>query len=341
MPKPIIAMEARQEAELPTSGGWQYEPKWDGFRCLAISDGSKWELLGRSGKSLSRFFPDVMAGLEALQVDRVILDGELAIRVGKVLSFEELQLRLHPAASRVAKLAATHPGMLIVFDMLRTPTGTDVTSRPLSDRRAALETFFNSLPQTPVLRLSPRTEKRAEAVKWLARAGRGELDGVVAKRLGDHYRAGERAMVKVKNLRSAECVVGGFRYAGTGRELVGSLLLGLYNERGKLDHVGFISGFSEQERVAVTKKVKPLMGGSGFTGDAPGGRSRWSSERSVQWQPLKTKLVVEVEYDHITGNRFRHATRFIRWRRDKPPKQCTFDQLGLDPSRSTHSYLGN
>ena len=239
-----LSMEARQEAELPRGPDWQYEPKWDGFRCLALRDGDAVELLGRSGKSLSRYFPEMVKALHALKSRRFILDGELTIPVGRILSFEELQMRLHPAASRVARLAQAHPSLLIVFDMLQTPRGADLTAKPLRVRRAALEKFVKTLGAPSFLRLSPATTRRADAGKWLKRAGNGELDGVVAKRLDDPYLAGKRAMVKVKNLRTADCVVGGFRYAGTGRSEVGSLLLGLFNARGKLDHVGFVSGFS-------------------------------------------------------------------------------------------------
>ena len=242
---PILAMEARQESELPRDKGWQFEPKWDGFRCLAIRDGDNVEMLSRSGKSLARYFPDMVAALRALKPKRFILDGELAIPVGKILSFDELQLRLHPAASRVNKLAAETPSILIVFDLLQTPRGTDLTARSLSGRRTALEAFFATLGDASSLRLSPATQKRAEAEHWLKRAGGGELDGVVAKRLDEPYRPGERAMVKVKCLRTADCVVGGFRYATNGTQ-VGSLLLGLFNDEGKLDHVGFTSGISAE-----------------------------------------------------------------------------------------------
>jgi ATP-dependent DNA ligase len=330
----LLAMEARQEAELPRGDGWQYEPKWDGFRCLAIRNGDAVELASRSGKDLGRYFPDMVAALKTLKPKRFILDGELAIPIGRVLSFDALQLRLHPAASRVKKLAAETPSILIVFDLLQTPRGTDLTGKPLHERREALEAFFAALGGTPSLRLSPATVKRAEAERWLKQAGRGELDGVVAKRLDEPYRAGERAMVKVKALRTADCVVGGFRYA-TGSKLVGSLLLGLFNGDGKLDHVGFTSGISDDERPALTRKVEALKGGPGFTGDAPGGPSRWSTERSAQWVPLETRLVAEVQYDHVTGDRFRHGTRFIRWRPDKRPDQCTIDQLRQEarPSR--------
>ena len=322
-----LSMEARQEAELPRGPDWQYEPKWDGFRCLALRDGDSVELLGRSGKSLSRYFPEMVEALRTLKPKRFVLDGELTIPVGRVLSFEELQMRLHPAASRVAKLAAAHPSQLIVFDLLRTPRGADLTAKPLRMRRAALEKLMSSLGTHPFLRLSPATQRRVDAGKWLKRAGNGALDGVVAKRLDDPYLAGKRAMVKVKNLRTADCVVGGFRYAGSGTSEVGSLLLGLFDADGKLDHVGFVSGFPDEDRAALMKKLKPLIGMPGFTGDRPGGPSRWSTERSTEWEPLKTRLVAEVQYDHVTGDRFRHATRFMRWRPDKKPRDCTMDQL--------------
>ena len=327
-------MEARTEAELPRGPDWQYEPKWDGFRCLAIRDGESVELLSRSGKPMARYFPDMVAALKALKPKRFILDGELAIPVGDILSFDALQLRLHPAARRVNRLAAETPSILIVFDLLRTPRGADLRERPLSERRRQLEAFFDALGDAPSLRLSPASTSRAEAERWLKRAGGGALDGVVAKRLDESYKAGERAMVKVKCLRTADCVVGGFRYASNSH-LVGSLLLGLFNDDGKLDHVGFISGIAEDKREALTHKVEALRGGPGFTGDAPGGPSRWSTERSAQWEPLKLKLVAEVQYDHVTGDAFRHGTRFLRWRPDKRPQDCTFEQLRQEvrPSR--------
>jgi len=330
----LLPMEARTEAELPRGSGWQYEPKWDGFRCLAMRDGDKVELLSRSGKTLARYFPDMVEALKALKPRRFILDGELAIPVGEILSFDALQLRLHPAASRVAKLAAETPSILIAFDLLQTPRGVDLRDRPLSERRQQLEAFFEGLHETPALRLSPASTSRAEAERWLKRAGGGALDGVVAKRLGESYKSGERAMVKVKCLRTADCVVGGFRYASNSR-LVGSLLLGLFDDEGKLDHVGFTSGIPDDKREALTRKVEALKGGPGFTGDAPGGPSRWSNERSAQWEPLKLKLVAEVQYDHVSGDRFRHGTRFLRWRPDKRPQDCTFEQLRQEvrPSR--------
>jgi ATP-dependent DNA ligase len=328
-----LTMEARQVGDLPVGKGWQYEPKWDGFRCLAIRKGRRVELMGRSGKSLARFFPEMVEALAALPISRFTIDAELVIPDGASLSFDALQARLHPAESRIRRLAAETPSILIAFDMLRDPEGHDLAGKPLSLRRRALERFFARLGDTPSLRLSPATGSRAEAARWLKRAGGGELDGVVAKRLDGPYRAGERDMLKIKCLRTADCVVGGFRYATAGKQ-VGSLLLGLYNEQGLLDHVGFTSSIADQDRAALTRKLEKLRGGAGFTGDAPGGPSRWSTERSTQWEPLKPKLVVEVQYDHVTGDRFRHGTRLVRWRPDKPPRHCTFDQLQAEASPS-------
>lgn len=276
----------------------------------------------------------MVAALKALKPKRFILDGELAIPVGEILSFDALQLRLHPAASRVHKLAAETPSILLAFDLLRNTRRVDLRDRPLSERRQQLEAFFDALGEAPALRLSPVSTSRVEAERWLKRAGGGALDGVVAKRLDDPYKSGERAMVKVKCLRTADCVVGGFRYA-TNSRLVGSLLLGLFNGDGKLDHVGFTSGIPDDKRETLTRKVEALKGGPGFTGEAPGGPSRWSTERSTQWEPLKLKLVAEVQYDHASGDRFRHGTRFLRWRPDKRPQDCTFEQLRQEvrPSR--------
>ena len=327
-------MEARQVEELPRGEGWQYEPKWDGFRCLATKQDKKVELTARSGKSLTRYFPDVTERLAKVKPKGFVLDGELVIPVDGRLSFDDLQLRLHPSANRVRKLADETPALLMAFDLLRSPDGIGLMHRPLSERRDALEKLFASLDEGSPLRLSPITLSRAQAQKWLARAGGGLLDGVVAKRLDEPYRAGERAMLKIKSLRSADCVVGGFRY-GTGSRLVGSLLLGLYNAQGQLDHVGFTSGFAEIDRRALTHRLEGLRGGPGFTGNAPGAPSRWSTERSSEWEPVRPKLVAEVQYDHVSSGRFRHGTKFLRWRPDKGPQDCTFDQLQLAaaPSR--------
>jgi ATP-dependent DNA ligase len=321
-------MEASAADELPHGTGWQYEPKWDGFRCLAFKDGEKVDLRAKSGKPLTRYFPEVADLLRALPARRFVLDGELTIAIDGALSFDALQMRLHPAESRIRKLAAETPATLIVFDMLLDPDGRDLRAAPLSERRAALERFVSGAGSDDLV-LSPSTPDREEAMHWLEGAG-GPIDGVVAKRRDGPYLAGERAMVKVKRLRTADCVVGGFRYASKSR-LVGSLLLGLYDEEGRLDHVGFTSTLSTAERPALTARLEALIEAPGFTGNAPGGPSRWSTERSGEWEPLRPELVVEVRYDHVTGDRFRHGTKLLRWRPDKAPRQCTFEQIR--PSR--------
>jgi ATP-dependent DNA ligase len=322
---PIAPMEASIAEALPRGSGWQFEPKWDGFRCVASRQGGKVELTAKSGKPLARYFPELVEAIAALTADRFMLDGELAIALDGSLSFDALQARLHPAESRIRKLAATTPSMLILFDMPVAPGGRSLIDEPLTVRRDALEQFYASHAGSGPFRLSPFTRDLRQAQCWLSRAG-GSLDGVVAKRLDEPYRSGERAMLKVKRLRTADCVVGGFRYA-TGSRNVGSLLLGLYDDEGRLDHVGFTAGFAALDRKALTARLEALRGGPGFTGNAPGGPSRWSTERSSEWVPLRPELVVEVRYDHVTGGRFRHGTMFLRWRPDKAPAQCTFDQL--------------
>jgi ATP-dependent DNA ligase len=333
-------MEARLVDELPDEDGWQFEPKWDGFRCLAFRAGSEVELQSKSGKSLARYFPDIVAALKVLPLDRFVLDGELAILTGKALSFDALQNRLHPAESRVRKLAAEAPAMFILFDCLATAADGSLMEAPLIQRRTALERFFTSLGDQLALRLTPYTRDPAAARAWLKKA-RGSLDGVVAKRADGPYLPGERDMLKVKLLRTADCVVGGFRYA-TDSDLVGSLLLGLYDETGLLHHVGFTSAIKDEDRKALTRKLEKLIAPPGFTGDAPGAPSRWSNERSADWQPLKPKLVVEVKYDQVTGNRFRHGTKLLRWRPDKKPSQCGCDQLQREapPAKLVSEVIG-
>lgn len=319
-------MEARLVSELPAEGAWQFEPKWDGFRCLVFRRGKPIELRAKSGKPLGRYFPEIVHALSRLKPEHFVLDGELLIPSGGSLSFDALQMRLHPAQSRIDKLSRATPGLLMLFDILQDDSGERLLDSPLLQRREALEKFFSNLQARECLRLSPYTRRVGEAKKWLARAGGGALDGVIAKPLDRPYQPGERAMLKVKCLRTADCVVGGFRYASGSRD-IGSLLLGLYNGEGRLDHVGFTSAISARDQPALKKKLAPLRGGSGFTGDAPGGPSRWATERSGEWVPLKPRLVVEVRYDHVTGKRFRHGTAFLRWRPDKCPEQCTFEQL--------------
>lgn len=319
-------MEARSVEEIPTGAEWQYEPKWDGFRCLVFRNGDKIFLQSKNGQPLARYFPDVVANVAKALQQQFVLDGELVIPIGGVLSFDELQLRLHPVASRVQKLAAAHPAVYILFDLLAAD-GESYLKLNLRERRRFLEKFARSnLLSAKNIRLSPATSDYRVASDWFRKTGR-DLDGIIAKRLDAAYASGERtAAVKVKQIRTADCVVGGFRYA-TGARVIGSLLLGLYGKDGLLHHVGFISGFKASERRALTEKFERLRKPSGFTGNAPGGPSRWSTERTGEWQPVAPKIVVEVAYDHFTGGRFRHGTRFLRWRPDKDPRQCTMNQV--------------
>ncbi len=317
-------MEAKLVDELPSGKGWQFEPKWDGFRCLVFRAGDDVRLQAKSGKPLARYFPEIIDRVRSLSARRFVLDGELAIPLQGTLSFDALQMRLHPAESRIRRLAQETPAVLIAFDLLLTPAGKNLIDEPLRVRRHALEDFFGEHRIPAELKLSPRTESRRTALGWLTRSG-GSLDGVIAKRIDDSYHPGERAMLKVKNRKTADCVVGGFRY-GQGTRLVGSLLLGLYDNAGKLDHVGFTT-IRDDERPELTERLVRLVAPPGFTGDAPGGPSRWNSERSGQWKPLRPKLVVEVMYDQVTNGRFRHGTRLLRWRPDKAPRQCTFEQI--------------
>jgi len=319
----IAPMEALLAEQLPEGTGWQYEPKWDGFRCIADRSGGNVELWSKSGKPLGRYFPEIAAMFARLKTTSFTIDGELLIERGGELSFDALQMRLHPAESRVRKLAAKTPAMFMAFDLLALGRS-KLSGKPLAERREQLMQLLEG-ENEPTLLLSPATPNRSEALDWLERTG-GALDGVIAKRLDEPYRAGERAMVKVKQRRTADCVVGGFRYGKSG-STVGSLLLGLYDEAGLLDHVGFTSSIAAKDRPAWTRELEKLIQPPGFTGDAPGGPSRWSTERSAEWQPLKPTIVVEVLYDQVTGDRFRHGTKLLRRRPDKAPRQCTMDQL--------------
>jgi ATP-dependent DNA ligase len=320
-------MEAQLVDELPTGAAWQYEPKWDGFRCLAFRDGDKVDVMSKAGKPLSRYFPDLVETLLAVNAKRFVLDGEIVVPVDGVLSFDELLLRIHPAKSRVLKLAAESPASFIVFDLLVDAKGKSLVKLPLTERRAALEAFVAAeVPKALRVRLSPATTKMVTVKRWFRSVG-GGLDGVVAKQLDLAYQSGTReGMQKMKSMRTAECVVGGFRYASKGK-LVGSLLLGLYDDGGLLHHVGFTSNIPNDDKPAITKQLEKLVKAPGFTGQAPGGPSRWSTARSSEWQPLAPRLVLEVQYDHFSGGRFRHGTSFLRWRPDKPPRRCTIAQV--------------
>ena len=329
---PYPPMEAKLVEAIPSGSNWQYEPKWDGFRCITFRDGDEVYLQSKSGQPLSRYFPEVVAAAGQLKAKKFVLDGEIVVPVGKELSFDDLLQRIHPAESRIRKLSQSHPALYVVFDLLVDDRGGALIEHDLKDRRAALEKFAaRYLTPDGSIRLSPATDKTAQAKKWFGSGG-STLDGVMAKRLDCDYRSGERdGMVKIKRLRTAECVVGGFRYGSKDTKTLGSLLLGLYDDAGLLHHVGFCSALTAKERAELTpgieKLKKPVEKGGGFTGRAPGGPSRWSTERSGEWEALDPRLVVEVQFDHFTGGRFRHGTRFLRWRPDKSSRSCTMDQV--------------
>lgn len=326
LPTDTPPMEAKSATTLPDHGAWQYEPKWDGFRCLVFKHGADVDLRAKSGKPLGRYFPEVSAMFREISQDDFVIDGELVIEIDGQLAFGALQMRLHPAESRIRKLSVETPARFVMFDILAAPGGETVIDRPLSERRQILERLAKGLKSNKQVRVSPVTVDRLQARRWLEASGPNGTDGVVAKSLDAPYAPGERAMVKVKRLRTADCVVGGFRYESDSDQ-VGSLLLGLYDDTGKLDHVGFTSTITNDERPDLTKRLENLREPPGFTGKAPGGPSRWSTERSGEWEPLKPELIVEVRFDHVTGRRFRHGTKLMRWRPDKRPDQCTFEQL--------------
>ena len=324
---PLPPMEALSVDEVPAGPEWQYEPKWDGFRCLVFRNGADVHLQSKSGQPLTRYFPEIVAAVGKIRPKTFVLDGELVVPSDGAFSFDALLQRIHPAASRIARLAEETPALLIVFDLLAGTDGRPLTQLPLDERRKQLEPFATKyLRGNPRIRVSPATTKLTEAAKWLKRVG-ATLDGIIAKRRDMSHRSAERTgMVKIKNHRSADCVVGGFRY-NEGQKVVGSLLLGLYDREGLLHHVGFTSTISRKDKPALTEKLEKLIALPGFTGNAPGGPSRWSTKRSAEWQPLKPKLVIEVSYDHFSGDRFRHGTTLMRWRPDKSPRQCTLDQV--------------
>jgi ATP-dependent DNA ligase len=334
---PLAPMEAQIAARLPEGDQWQYEPKWDGFRCLVFRDQEKIEIQSKAGKPLRRYFPEVIERLLAIEAPRFVLDGEIVVPVKGIFSFDDLLQRIHPAESRINRLARERPAEVIVFDLLVEPGGKPLLDQALERRRDLLERFAEHyLRGRKGVALSPATRSMEMARAWLDSEDIN-LDGVVAKRLDEAYLSGERrGMLKVKRKRTADCVVGGFRYGAgatvkrqAGRE-IGSLLLGLHDADGLLHHVGFCSGLSKSERQSLVHRLEPLIQPPGFNGRAPGGPSRWRTAETP-WQPLTPQLVVEVEWDHFTGGRFRHGTRLLRWRPDKPPAQCTFEQVTFNP----------
>jgi ATP-dependent DNA ligase len=327
---PFPPMEARTASQLPESGKWLYEPKWDGFRGLAFRKDDNVLIQSKAGQPLGRYFPELVEALRALPAKQFVLDGEIVILSDGHLDFNALLQRIHPAESRIRRLAKETPVTFLCFDLLVDHNGKLLTGETLDRRKGELTHFFDHSEKNPGVRLSPSTRELQVAQRWMGNLATVGFDGVVAKKLEETYLSGERSgMVKVKRLRSADCVVGGFRYASKGGVL-GSMLLGLYEEEGKLNHVGFTSSFKADERGKLLKTLEPYITEDkqeGFSGNAPGGPSRWSTERSTEWVPLRNKLVCEVQYDHFSGGRFRHGCKFLRWRPDKAPEQCTYEQV--------------
>jgi len=322
---PHAPMEAKRVDRIPTGDRWQFEPKWDGFRAIVFRDGDDVFIQSKAGQPLARYFPELVAALQSLKQKQFVLDGEIVVPVRGTLSFDDLLLRMHPAESRIRKLAAETPAHYYVFDVLALKTK-DLTTNAIEERREKLEAFFTTVKHE-LLHLSPATTDRRIATEWFDKFGSLGLDGVMAKRLGEPYHSGDReGMVKVKHLKTADCVIGGYRY-GEGTKTVGSLLLGLYDDEGRLVHIGHTSSVKQADRVALTKKLEKLRGENPFEVRVPGGPSRWSTKRSSEWEPVKPKLVCEVEYDYFSQGRFRHGSKFLRWRPDKAPEQCTMEQV--------------
>ncbi len=317
-------METRPVAHIPEGGDWSYEPKWDGFRCIAFRDGADLELQSKSGETLTRYFPEIVEALRDAGARQFVIDGELLVATGDDSDFDALLQRIHPAASRVRRLAAETPACYIVFDLL-VEGRSAFYERALHARRERLERFVQrNFAENPAVRLSPSTSDIDLAKRWLA-GSVARLDGVIAKRDVAYAFGSRDAAVKIKRNYTADCVVGGFRMGAGGA--VASLLLGLYDEEGKLNHVGFVGSMSAAERKRAADLLKPIVEPPGFTGTAPGGPSRWRRGEATEWFPVRPHVVVEVAFDHVTGHRFRHAARLLRWRADKPPHQCKMDQL--------------
>jgi ATP-dependent DNA ligase len=322
---PLPPMEAKRVDKIPADDHWQFEPKWDGFRAIAFRDGDEIELQSKAGQPLARYFPEVVAALRGLKAQKFVLDGEIVVPVDGRLSFDDLLQRIHPAESRIRKLAEATPAHYFVFDVL-VAKGKLLTEEPIEKRREALEEFFTHVDDK-LLHLSPATTDRKLAKEWFNKYSAAGLDGVMAKRLGEPYHSGDReGMVKVKHLKTADCVVGGFRY-GEGTELVGSLLLGLYDDEGRLVFIGHTSSIKKSDREELTKKLEAMRAENPFQVRVPGGPSRWSTERSGEWEPVRPELVCEVEFDYFSQGRFRHGSKFLRWRPDKAPEQCTMEQV--------------
>ena len=328
---PYPPMEAKRVEAIPKGDDWLFEPKWDGFRAIVFRQKDVVAIQSKAGQPLTRYFPELVEAFLTLKTKEFVVDGEMVIPVNGRLSFDDLLLRIHPAESRVRKLAQSTPAHFFGFDMLYLDRKL-LTRLPIEKRREKLDTFFDAIDH-PLLQRSPATTDRAVATQWFSKLGVIGLDGVMAKRLGEPYHSGDReGMVKVKHLKTADCVVGGFRF-GEGTKIVGSLLLGLYDEEGRLVHVGHTSSIRKNDRNDLTKQLLALRGENPFEVRIPGGPSRWASDKSGEWEAVRPKLVCEVEYDYFSQGRFRHGSRFLRWRPDKKPKQCTMDQVLPAPAR--------
>ncbi|MEP6729568.1 MAG: ATP-dependent DNA ligase, partial [bacterium] len=339
---PVLPMLAKRVSELPPGDQWIFEPKWDGFRTLIFRDGDDVFIQSRDGKPLDRYFPELVEVVKAQLPTRCALDGEIVIVGENGLDFEALQLRLHPAASRVKKLAAEMPAAVVFFDLLA-ERDHNLTEIPFVERRAMLEAMLATT--TPPLHITPATRDRDTAADWFKRFEGAGLDGVMAKTELGLYEPDKRVMLKVKHERDCDCVVAGFRWHKTGPgTLVGSLLLGLYDDRGNLEHVGVCASFTNAKRAELVEFLAPYrtkgldghpwrawaeaeQAEEGAVHRRPGGMSRWSAGKDLSWEPLRPELVVEIAYDHMQGTRFRHTAQFRRWRADKAPKDCTFEQL--------------
>jgi ATP-dependent DNA ligase len=334
---PIEPMLAKLADELPPAPGYLYEPKWDGFRAIVFRGADDVYIQSRDSRPLDRYFPELHDALLERLPKGCVVDGEIVIVTAHGLDFDLLQLRLHPAESRVAKLAKETPSSFVAFDLLASE-GRSLMTAPQAERRAALEEVLAGAK--PPLYVTPMTKDRAVAREWLTHFEGAGLDGVIAKPQASPYLPGKRAMIKVKHARTADCVVAGFRWHKSGRDAVGSLLLGLYDDNGVLQHVGVTSSFSMAMRKALVNELAPLRkngmqdhpwrdwaGAAAESNRMPGGQSRWSAGKDLSWEPLRVERVCEVKYDHMQGERFRHAALFLRWRPDKRPQDCRYDQL--------------
>jgi ATP-dependent DNA ligase len=346
---PIEPMLAKIADDLPDGEGVLYEPKWDGFRAIVFRSPSDVYIQSRDVRPFDRYFPDLHAVFVAQLPPGCVLDGEIVIATAKGLDFDALQLRLHPAASRVAKLAQEQPAGFVAFDLLA-EGGTDLRERPLSERRERLERLLDG-SAAPIY-LTPMTRDRALAAEWLDRFEGAGLDGVIAKPAEGLYEPGKRAMIKIKHARTADCVVAGFRWHKSGPEAIGSLLLGLYDGKGRLHHVGVTSSFTMATRKQLVSELAPLRERAlaehpwrewAQAGDGtrmPGGQSRWSAGKDLSWEPLRIERVCEVKYDHLQGDRFRHGAVFLRWRPDRQPSDCRYDQLDVTAPYELEKVFG-